>query len=80
MKHERLEQPNLSRSPSVGFCQVLNELELAGQAMLVKVGKKEQPALEAFLSPKDEEAGKRFETLVDNVKKKVGVEDERCGG
>lgn len=56
----------------VYFSQVLNDLELAGQAILVKVGKKEQPALEAFLTPKDDDAGKRHQTLVDAVKTKVG--------
>ena len=54
--------------------QVLNDLELAGQAILVKVGKKEQPSLEAFLSPKDEEAAKKHQALLDTVKDKVPVE------
>lgn len=38
---------------------------------MVKVGKKEQPALETFLSPKDDEAGKKHQALVDSVKNKV---------
>lgn len=49
----------------------MNDLELAGQAILVKVGKKEQPSLDAFLSPKDEDAATRHQTLLDNVKAKV---------
>lgn len=51
--------------------QVLNDLELAGQAILVKVGKKEQPALEAFLSPKDDETAKKHQGLLDAAKRKV---------
>lgn len=51
---------------------MLNDLELAGQAILVKVGKKEQPSLEAFLSPKDGEAAKQHQALLDSFKAKVG--------
>ncbi|CAM9871057.1 unnamed protein product, partial [Discosporangium mesarthrocarpum] len=51
--------------------QVLNGLELGGQAMLVKVGKKEQPALDAFLSPKDDDLAKKHQVLVQTVKDKV---------
>lgn len=50
---------------------MLNDLELAGQAILVKVGKKEQPSLEVFLSPKDDETAKKHQTLLDAVKAKV---------
>lgn len=59
--------------------QVLNDLELAGQAILVKVGKKEQPSLEAFLSPKDEEAAKKHQSLLDTVKAKVKILLEYIG-
>lgn len=54
--------------------QVLNDLEIAGQAILVKVGKKEQPALETFLSPKEDEAGKKHQALVQSVRTKVSAE------
>lgn len=60
--------------------QLLNDLELAGQKILVKVGKKEQPALETYLSPEDEESGKRFQGLVDAVKSKVRDGEGRRGG
>lgn len=59
--------------------QVLNDLELAGQAILVKVGKKEQPSLEAFLSPKDEEVAKKHQSLLDTVKAKVSILLEYIG-
>lgn len=51
--------------------QLLNDLELAGQAILVKVGKKEQPSLEAFLNPEDKDDAKKHQTHLDSVKKKV---------
>lgn len=62
----------LSRPPCF-TTQLLNDLELAGQPILVKVGKKEQPSLEAFLDPKDEDYAKKHQILLDAVKEKVSL-------
>lgn len=37
----------------------------------MKVGKKEQPSLEAFLSPKDDATAKKHQALLDSVKAKA---------
>ncbi|CAM9891603.1 unnamed protein product, partial [Ectocarpus sp. 8 AP-2014] len=72
-KWNRAVDPSTDLPKAFGFCtyhnaqaaaisvQLLNDLELAGQPILVKVGKKEQPSLEAFLSPKDEEYAKKHQ-------------------
>lgn len=38
---------------------------------MVKVGKKEQPSLEAFLNPEDDDDAKKHQAHLDSVKKKV---------